>query len=301
MDAALSNARVDKTTCSQNRSELVRLFVLRSGTPEETPATVVRAHIASLQRRVNKKRSAIAVEHYFAARGIRAVESTTNRLLDGFLKPLGNAYNDGFILHVNGDASAARRKFTIAHEICHTFFYEVVPELKFVDHAIDPEEERLCDVGAAELLMPEGSVKRLASQQTVGLEALDRMAEHFGVSVHSMLIRLETLNLWKARLWAWRRLDDGSVTLSDHYSVRGIRRWSWADQAVASKIWSAKERTYISGRTFIEYRDANGAAELLPIYYDARRIGNTLTVLLTARKRKEVQSERTLFVAKARR
>lgn len=292
---------LDKTTCSKNRSELVRLFVQRSGTPEETPATVMRGHIANLQKRVKKNRSAIAVEHYFATRRICAVESTKNRLLDGFLRPLGNSYNEGFIIHVNGDASAARRKFTIAHEICHTFFYEVVPELKFVEHAIDPAEERLCDLGAAELLMPEVSVKRLASQQTVGLVALNRMAEHFGVSVHSMLIRLETLNLWKARLSAWRRLDDGSVTLSDHYGVRGIREWSWADQAVASKIWSAKERTYTSGRTFIEYRDAKGTAELRPVYYDAQRIGNILTVLLTARKRKEVQSERSLFAAQTKR
>jgi Zn-dependent peptidase ImmA (M78 family) len=36
---------------------------------------------------------------------------------------------------LDGATPTVRQRFTIAHEICHTFFYEIVPELKFKPHS----------------------------------------------------------------------------------------------------------------------------------------------------------------------
>ena len=65
---------------------------------------------------------------------------------------------------------------------------------------MDPIEERLCNIGAAELLMPEKGVRRLAKSKSVGLGHLDSMAEFYGVNREAMLIRLTKLRLWDALL-----------------------------------------------------------------------------------------------------
>jgi len=288
----------DKTNSSNPQSELVLRFVQRSNSADGNPVSAMCAHIANLHKRVKKHRATIAVDHYYAARGIRAVNSTANRRLDGFLEPLGTTFDEGFVIHLNGTESAARRNFTIAHEICHTFFYELVPELKFVQHATDPEEERLCDIGAAELLMPAKSVRRLARKQPVSLEALDSMAHYYQVSRSSMLVRLRALKLWKARLSAWRISEDGSLSRTDYYSGQAGREWSWSDSDVVAKMCNAKEGSSITKGTFIESRDEYDRPKLWPVYVESRRVGNLLTVLLTPRKRKEIQSERCLFPEK---
>ena len=57
---------------------------------------------------------------------------------------------------VKADMGEKRMRFTIAHELCHTYFYELVPELKFCDHGPNDEEEAICNQGAAALLIPRG-------------------------------------------------------------------------------------------------------------------------------------------------
>ena len=74
---------------------------------------------------------------------------------------------------VNKKHPQTRVRFTIAHEICHTFFYEIVPELKFVSHPTDPAEERLCNAGAAALLMPNYDVVRATRKVTPSIVALE--------------------------------------------------------------------------------------------------------------------------------
>jgi len=76
---------------------------------------------------------------------------------DGSLEPLGKGFDQGFKLTLNARSPKNRVRFTQAHELCHTFFYQYVPEIKFRPHLEDPGEEQLCNFGAAELLMPEYS------------------------------------------------------------------------------------------------------------------------------------------------
>jgi hypothetical protein len=70
---------------------------------------------------------------------------------DGLIEPIGTTYSAGFRMRLKKNAADVRLRFTIAHELCHTFFYELVPEFKFVAHESDDSEERLCNWGAASL------------------------------------------------------------------------------------------------------------------------------------------------------
>ena len=72
------------------------------------------------------------------------------------------------------DLPESRINFTVAHEICHTFFYERAPEIKLA-HPVDPEEERLCNCGAEESSHPEFDVRRRAKNKIISLDTLQTL------------------------------------------------------------------------------------------------------------------------------
>jgi Zn-dependent peptidase ImmA (M78 family) len=49
---------------------------------------------------------------------------------DGLIEPLGKTFADGFRIKLNKTTPPVRSRFTLVHEICHTFFYQLVPEIK---------------------------------------------------------------------------------------------------------------------------------------------------------------------------
>src|SRR5947209_7938610 len=87
------------------------------------------------------------MQFFLKSRKISSVETMWDLHCDGVLEPIGAAYPAGFKIFLKKQTNTERLRFTVAHEICHTFFYELVPELKFVPHEVDPKEERLCDLG----------------------------------------------------------------------------------------------------------------------------------------------------------
>ena len=92
--------------------------------------------------------------HYANALGIKVLEKE-DLGLDGVLRY--DAKRDEFQIELKSDVSASRKKFTLAHEVAHTFFYRDLEEFgeRFrgkLDY--DNKEEALCNLAAAELLMP---------------------------------------------------------------------------------------------------------------------------------------------------
>lgn len=92
--------------------------------------------------------------------------------------------------------SEGRTNFSIAHEIVHTFFPNSVHGARFRSLHLDDsreatELERLCHLGASELLMPEDEF--LEERGTAfGLSDVPRLAERFGSSYEATVYRLAT-------------------------------------------------------------------------------------------------------------
>ena len=86
--------------------------------------------------------------------------------------------------------------FSIGHEITHTFFPNSSQGARFRT-LCDPsspeanELERLCDLGASELLMPEDDFRRAVGREYV-LERLPKLCDRFGTSYETTLFRLAT-------------------------------------------------------------------------------------------------------------
>ena len=99
----------------------------------------------------------------------------------------------GQILY-NPDRPADRQAFSVAHEIAHTFFPSTSGGARFREMtASDSQEmselERLCDLGAAEVLMP-----REEFQASVGgnwsIESIEHLIGEFGSSREATVFRL---------------------------------------------------------------------------------------------------------------
>ena len=90
-------------------------------------------------------------------RGIRARESTGLFSTEAQLTPMDGQQ---LLLEFNPDRAPGRKNYSISHELIHTFFedcYEMVHHRNSDRVAFDPQQEveHLCQIGAAEVLMPE--------------------------------------------------------------------------------------------------------------------------------------------------
>jgi IrrE N-terminal-like domain len=268
---------VTRQACSGAPSSLlVRHFTQRSGLgPTTRPERVMCALVESVRRRrirnVDERLYSFSRDRY-----VTEIEIASDLGCDGVIEPLGKTFPDGFRIRLRKGMPDARVRFTLAHEVCHTFFYELVPEIKFFPHGRDSTEERLCNLGAAAFLVPTSSLKRDARSLPPCLESLDLLSSKYGVSLPTMALRLGALGQWKCRLSIWRRMGDGSFALDRLYGAKE-HPWKWQDDSVLERGWQSTEPLF--GETALYHVNARGYTECKPILYEVRRTGNDLVVL----------------------
>jgi len=237
----------------------------------------MRAAVAHLRRSYRGEESVDQrTTVYLKKRGIKHLDIVQDMNCDGVLKPIGPIYADGFKILLRRQSSHARLRFTIAHEICHTFFYQFVPELKFTPHEVDRNEERLCDFGAAELLMPAASIQKAALGLSVCIESLRRLAVHYSVSVTAMFLRLRSLRLWNCVFSEWHRMVNGTFILANCYGGKAVP-WEWEDESILDEAWQSNKAS--RGHTFVRYQNERGTRYYCPTRFEVRRFGNRIISL----------------------
>jgi Zn-dependent peptidase ImmA (M78 family) len=269
--------RKNKPAFSEETSDLVRLFFERStkDCPCRSPEEVMESLVEALHRNRIASQE-LRVQRALKKRNVVEVDISHELKCDGLLEPIGVAFADGFRIRLKSNSSAARARFSLAHEICHTFFYEIVPELKFYPHQTDEAEERLCNFGAAGLLIPAGSLRSKAKKLSVCLASLRDLADYFGVSIATMLIRLRVLKIWQCELSAWHRSTNGNFTLDRLYG--GVQTdWMWEDTNELERIW--RSGTSVFGTGFVHITDRNGARRYRPVSYNMQRFGDSMIAL----------------------
>ena len=265
--------------CSlSSESELVKLFFKRSRAgPNSTPEDAIESLATNLRRtRRFAARPVVHLDPFLAARNVVDFTVSSTLHCDGYLEARGCTFEDGFGMVVKKYVSEERVRFTIAHELCHTFFYELVPELKFHSHSTDDHEERLCNLGAAAFLMPAAGLRRRVERVPVSMEGLEILAEEYGVSVCAMFLRLRGLDAWKCELSMWRPLVDHTFKLEKLYGGPSLD-WQWSEDSVPSAAWESKGVK--AGETFLQYFDDRGVRRVKPVSYQVVRRGNSLIAL----------------------
>lgn len=270
--------------CFEDASDLVRAFVARSLPGAQDPAEAVRFHVNKMRAGASLVGAKPSLEPVLRLRNITGPEFDGTLTCDGCLIPNGKTYALGFRVLLRDGVSAARTRFTLAHEICHSLFYELVPEIKFSEHNTDREEERLCNIGAAELLMPADTVQGDADGRAVSLSTLTSLAAQYGVSLDAMLMRLRELRLWSCELSIWHRLTNQQFALDRKLGGISNAAWQWLDSSLLDQVWSAPKGQSQSGRAAVGFADAEGRDYAALVYYEAQRRGDAVLALWSKRK-----------------
>jgi O-acetyl-ADP-ribose deacetylase (regulator of RNase III) len=138
-----------------------------------------------------------------------------------------------FRIEFNPDRSPARINFSVAHEIAHTLFPDCGEAIRNrYTHtemkANDWELELLCNVAAAEILMPPGSF-RPPEDGATSIDAIIELQRRFLVSTEAVLLRIAKLADQECFVFASHRHErDGSYRI---------------DYAAASRAWPVAPRT----------------------------------------------------------
>jgi hypothetical protein len=116
---------------------------------------------------------------------------------DALIRP-GHGGN-GFEILWNPGVAATRRNFTFGHEITHTFFPDCASSIQYRGplHTCDPKKpvEVLCDVGAAELLLPRVEFGDHVNELGVSLTTLDSLRQTYVASREAVARRMVALAL----------------------------------------------------------------------------------------------------------
>jgi len=136
-----------------------------------------------------------APERYAELLSIDIVDAGQPVDFDAMLVPTGD--DEGVIFLNERVRSPHRRRYSIAHEICHTFFqaseafYLRAEDRDRYYRSTDAQRlERLCDHGAAELLMPHREFSTTLDHFGFRARALPLLAGAFGVSRQAAAIRM---------------------------------------------------------------------------------------------------------------
>ncbi len=170
----------------------------------------------------------------------------------------------GFVIETNELRSTPRARFSRAHEVAHTFFYDISssPPRRLLPSHRSKEEERLCNVGAAELLMPADLFAQtlrqldMAAGQGFRLGAVGQLSAAFKVSFPAVARRLvEDLGLWDAVLLGCTR------TRPRPAEQRRKERRPWPDEPAGDwrLAWCAKP-AWAARSLFIPSGSSEGAS-----------------------------------------
>jgi Zn-dependent peptidase ImmA (M78 family) len=144
--------------------------------------------------------------------GIKKIESVDLGNTSGVLIRL----SDGYIINVNKKHNKGRQAFSIAHEIGHILFSELKLEnhIKSIEYrTYNPQalintrynaRERLCDVAATELLMPESVFQKYLFNFGLSISVVERMADIFQVSLSAAIKRISEVSKEPCIALVWR-------------------------------------------------------------------------------------------------
>ena len=149
--------------------------------------------------------------------------------------------DEDYIIEYNPHKPRGRVNYSIAHEIAHTFFPDCREQVRNRGVAqLDNSNwqlEMLCNIGAAEILMPVGIFPE-GVESTTRIEQLLHLRQKYQVSVEALLLRLVKLTASPVACFAALRVNHGD---DSRYRI---------DYCMGSTTWGDFEKS-VSRRTVV--------------------------------------------------
>ncbi|MEK7994356.1 MAG: ImmA/IrrE family metallo-endopeptidase [Planctomycetota bacterium] len=159
----------------------------------------------------------------------------------------------GVCIEYNPTRPRGRLRYSVAHEIAHTLFPDCAERIRnrSAYHELQGDEwqlEVLCNVGAAEFLMPIGSLQS-QSVEPLSIDRLLALRSRFDVSTEAILIRTVHVTEGPCSAFVASRID------------RGAREGQYRlDYAIPSRSWSIRVPTglFLSEQSVVQECTAIG-------------------------------------------
>lgn len=151
----------------------------------------------------------------------------TEAVADAQITPVGR---HKFAIHYNPSRPVARTRYSVAHEIAHTLFPDCADTVRqrINKQSVGTDEwelEMLCNLAAAELLMPISSFPEL-SNQDFDIESLMKARSRHAVSAEALFLRVSRLTDRQCVVFAASRPE--KTRSAESYRI---------DYAVPSRTW----------------------------------------------------------------
>ena len=165
----------------------------------------------------------------------------------------------GYEIAVHSGEPQERQNFSIAHEIVHTFFREAYSSLR-----PSVQEEALCDLGAAELIMPAARFATYLAEKRLSLFGIDQCRQEYAVSLEAAARRaIELTEVPSCFLIATIAKAIGQSRSEDQQALRIIKWW-------CSRAWHAEvdytdrplSLTCLAGQAFTDQDERRGRTTL---------------------------------------
>jgi hypothetical protein len=169
---------------------------------------------------------------------------------------------DRGLIFINSDDSATRQRFSVAHELMELLFDALSPRSQWSARGgrlfSDRVKEKLCEEGAAELLMPLSTFVPRVVEWGVSLETGKRLAELYDVSLIATLVRSVRYGPGQHALVLWRL----ALKPSEQKVLPSDRQLSlfedWAPQSPPKKLrvrWgcSTQDKFFIPKHKSVEF------------------------------------------------
>jgi hypothetical protein len=193
---------IEHFTDSTNRrwmnSSVVALMNDRAEPQETPPVTIRRLARKMIKDAKEQGWNEIPFDPEILAelQGIEVVAATTDIHAEARLMPLPD---HRLKIEYAPTAPETRRRFSICHELAHTFFPDCFEQVQHrrKDTRHDPvhaELEQLCHIGAGELLMPLDEFLNAAKHRRPSIQVADELGKTFKASQEAALRRLVDLS-----------------------------------------------------------------------------------------------------------
>lgn len=134
------------------------------------------------------------------------------------------------VIEVNEGHSSGKRNFSANHEVIHTLMptYSNGPidDMETGTFNNDSEEELLCDIGAAELLLDARRLRPHAEAAGASLHALSGLAAWYGASLQATARHIAQLDVWPCALVFWEEgYRKGERIREEQAALPGLERY----------------------------------------------------------------------------
>ena len=174
---------------------------------------------------------------------------------------------------VNKDHIRGRQRFSVAHEIGHSFFLPFREADRRRDAPAGPMahedgiEERLCNIFATEVLMPYSAFSRDLAKRPLSPESIANLAQAYDVSFHAAALRAgEVANKpLLTGMLHWDKLGD-------------LPRFIWSMRSHATRAKGRFVKRVIRARTGLLTREGRSAIRLDLEFADGSLAANVVAV-----------------------